>query len=195
MELPELSDLFGKSGLNWLRKVELPSPDGALLKEDLQLLQTFAEKIASTEKLIEQLAKGDEAVPWLSRLPGIGKFLSVVIRWEVDNIERFREATKFARYTGLVPSTYASANRMVHGHLTKQGNKWLRWAFIEAVSPAMEGRCEASSSLVFRENSCAKQLTVLRNRGAGYFTILTTAFLTPRFHNTSGATGGRSSIS
>jgi transposase len=137
VELPELSDLFGKSGLNWLQKVELPSPDGALLKEDLQLLQTFAEKIASTEKLIEQLAKGDEAVPWLSSLPGIGKFLSVVIRWEVDDIERFREAKKFASYTGLVPSTYASANRMVHGRLTKQGNKWLRWAFIEAVSPAV----------------------------------------------------------
>jgi len=36
-----------------------------------------------------------------------------------------------------VPSTYSSGNRTVHGHLTKQGNKWLRWAFIEAVSPAI----------------------------------------------------------
>jgi transposase len=36
-----------------------------------------------------------------------------------------------------VPSTYASGARLVHGHLTKRGNKWLRWAFIEAVSPAI----------------------------------------------------------
>jgi transposase len=70
-------------------------------------------------------------------LPGIGKFLSVVIRWEVDNINRFQEAKKFASYTGLVPSTYASASRMVHGRLTKRGNKWLRWGFIEAVTPAV----------------------------------------------------------
>ena len=137
VELPKLSDLFGKSGLNWLRQVELSGPDGCLLREDLQLLQVFTEKIASTESLIEQLARGDEAVVWLSSLPGIGKFLSVVLRWAVDNIERFREAKKFASYTGLVPSTYSSANRTVHGRLTKRGNKWLRWAFIEAVTPAV----------------------------------------------------------
>ena len=137
VELPKLSDLFGKSGLAWLRQVELPGPDASLFHEDLQLLQVFAEKIASTEHLIEELARGDEAVVWLSSLPGIGKFLSVVLRWEVDNIERFREAKKFASYTGLVPSTYSSANRTVHGRLTKRGNKWLRWAFIEAVTPAV----------------------------------------------------------
>src|SRR6202049_1521219 len=137
VELPKLSDLFGKSGLNWLRQVELSGPDGCLLREDLQLLQVFTEKIASTESLIEQLARGDEAVVWLSSLPGIGKFLSVVLRWAVDNIERFREAKKFARYTGFVPSTYSSANRTVHGRLTKRGNKWLRWAFIEAITPAV----------------------------------------------------------
>ncbi len=48
-----------------------------------------------------------------------------------------RDAKKFASYTGLVPSTYASGPRVVHGRLTKQGNKWLRWAFVEAVTPAI----------------------------------------------------------
>jgi transposase len=33
--LPKLSDLFGKSGLAWLQKVELPGPDGSVLREDL----------------------------------------------------------------------------------------------------------------------------------------------------------------
>jgi len=136
VELPK-ETLFSKLGLAWLQQVELPGPDGCVLREDTELLKVFAKKIASTDKLIEQLAEGDEAVPWLASLPGIGKFLSVVIRWEVDNINRFQEAKKFASYTGLVPSTYASANRMVHGRLTKRGNKWLRWAFIEAVTPAV----------------------------------------------------------
>ncbi len=49
---------------------------------------------------------------------------------------RFPTATKFAGDTGLVQSTYASANHVSHGPLTKQGNKWLRWAFVEAVAPA-----------------------------------------------------------
>lgn len=134
---PAVSDLYGKAGLQWLRSLALPEPDGALLREDLQFLETLRQRIASTEALIHQLATGDDAVRWLESLPGIGAFFSVLIRYEVDDITRFREAKKFASYTGLVPSTYASGQRLVHGRLTKQGNKWLRWAFIEAVTPAV----------------------------------------------------------
>lgn len=38
----------------------------------------------------------------------------------------------------LVPSTYASADRLVHGRLTKRGNKYLRWAFVEAAQPGRQ---------------------------------------------------------
>ena len=44
-------------------------------------------------------------------------------------MERFPSPKKFASYTGLIPSTYASGARITHGRLTKEGNKWLRWAF------------------------------------------------------------------
>jgi len=139
VERPEVSDLYGKAGMQWLREVELSDPDGRLLQEDLVLLEVLRQRIAATESIIRELAAGDEAVRWLTSLPGIGSFLSVLIRYEVDDMQRFREAKKFAGYTGLVSSTYASGSRLVHGRLTKQGNKWLRWAFIEAVIPAI--RC------------------------------------------------------
>jgi len=137
VKLPEVSDLFGKAGWRWLEELRLPEPDASLLREDAKLLKVLGEQIAATEVLIGKLASGDEAVGWLSSLPGIGSFFSVLIRYEADDVSRFREAKKFAAYTGLVPSTYASGARMVHGRLTKQGNKWLRWAFVEAVGPAL----------------------------------------------------------
>ena len=136
-EQPKVSDLFGKCGRDWLRKTQLPDPDGRLLGEDVALLEFLQQQIGKTDKLIAELAQGDEAVRQLASVPGIGVFLSVLIRWEVDSMERFRQAKKFASYTGLVPSTYGSGNRTVHGRLTKQGNKWLRRAFIEALSPAV----------------------------------------------------------
>lgn len=136
VERPEVSDLYGKAGWAWLETVELPAPDGRLLEEDLELLKVLQERIAATEGLIKELSRGDEAVGRLESLPGIGAFFSVLLRYEVDDIRRFRSAKKFAGYTGLVPSTYASGNRQVHGRLTKQGNKWLRWALVEAVTPA-----------------------------------------------------------
>jgi len=134
---PKVTDLFGKQGRLWLEQLRLPHPDGPLLCEDLELFAVLSKRIANTETLIDEIAKGDPVVDWLGSLPGIGDFFSVLIRYEVDRIDRFRSAKKFASYTGLVPSTYASGSRQVHGRLTKQGNKWLRWAFIEAVSPAV----------------------------------------------------------
>lgn len=137
IERPDVSDLYGKAGKRWLQNLVLPEPDGSILQEDLGLLEVLQGRIKSTEHLLKDLARGDPSVEWLRSLPGIGEFFSVLIRYEVDCIERFSQAKKFAAYTGLVPSTYASGNRMYHGRLTKQGNKWLRWALIEAVTPAI----------------------------------------------------------
>ncbi len=36
-----------------------------------------------------------------------------------------------------MPSTYSSGGKTFHGKIIKQGNKWLRWAFVEAVTPAI----------------------------------------------------------
>ena len=138
VELPNLKVLFCPSGMDWLRQVRLPASDGELFKEHLRCLAFLDSRVKATEKLIAKLSKGDPAVVWLRSLPGVGPFISVLIRWEVDNIARFASAKRFASYTGLVPSTHASGKRVMHGRLTKQGNRWLRWAFIEAVTPALK---------------------------------------------------------
>lgn len=135
--LPDVTDLYGKAGLTWLQQLALPQPDGQLLRDDLSLLATLRERIIATDALIGQLTKGDEIIGWLLSLPGVGPFFATLLRYEVDDMTRFRSARKFARYTGLIPSTYASNTRVYHGPLTKQGNKWLRWAFVEAVGPAI----------------------------------------------------------
>jgi len=93
-----------------------------MLSEDLELFAVLNERIFATEGLIEKLSAQDQKVRFLARLPGVGDFLSVLICYEVENIKRFSRAKKFTGYTGPVPSTYASGNRMVHGSLTKQGN-------------------------------------------------------------------------
>lgn len=134
---PEVSDLFGASGRRWMESLHLPSPDGEILSCDLALLDEVRERISSSEGLIKTLSRGDQPVKWLRSMPGIGDLFSVLIRCEVGDISRFRSPAKFAAYTGLIPSTYASGGRIYHGRITKQGNKYLRWAFIEAVTPAI----------------------------------------------------------
>lgn len=135
---PEVSDLFGATGRRWLQSLTLPEPDGSLLGEDLEFLAALDARVVATEELIATLAKDDALVRLLKTLPGIGDFFAVLIRYEVDDMHRFRSPAQFASYVGLVPSTYASGDRMVHGRLTKLGNQWLRWAFVEAVRPATQ---------------------------------------------------------
>lgn len=134
---PGVVDLFGRQGRFWLENLRLSSPDGRLLKESLELLNNLNERIKASDYLINQLSLKHPYVKRLITIPGIGKFFSVLIAYEVDDIKRFAGEKKFAGYIGIIPSTYASGTRLRHGKITKQGNKYLRWALIEAIWPAI----------------------------------------------------------
>lgn len=131
-----LSDKFGKQGLSYLRVVTLKDSDTAILNNYLDLLEETERKIRMAEKEIRAIFRDDKICSLLKSIPGIGHILAVTIRYEIDDIERFMTAGKLCSYAGLVPSTYSSGNRTYQGKITKQGNKWLRWAMVEAAQKA-----------------------------------------------------------
>ncbi len=134
-----LKDLFGQRGLTWLHQVSLPEPDQSLLREMLQALALVRHLIAQSDQRIEAMRQRDGRIPLVDELPGLGPFFAALIVAEIGDIGRFRSAKKLCSYAGLVPSTYQSADAVRHGRLTKQGNKYLRWALIEAVN-RLDGR-------------------------------------------------------
>ena len=75
-------------------------------------------------------------------VPGIGEFLARLVAAEIDGIERFRSPKKLAAYAGMVPSTYSSGGKTWNGRIIKGGNKWLRWALVEAIIPAIRKDAE-----------------------------------------------------
>jgi len=130
------SDLFGKAGRAWLEQIALPAGEADLLGTDLELLEAIQTHIKSSNRWVSQLAKKDARAKLLATLPGIGDFFAVLLAVEIDDVSRFSRPQKLAAYAGLVPSTYASGGYLHHGRITKRGNKWIRWACIEAVYPA-----------------------------------------------------------
>lgn len=72
----------------------------------------------------------------LMTIPGIGILLANVIIAETGDIRRFPTPKHFAGYTGLVCSQRSSGGREYFGKITKQGNRMLRWAFVEAAQTA-----------------------------------------------------------
>ncbi len=132
LELPQCSDIFGVRGLSFLRRLELPETDAALLREQLALHDLIAQQMKAQEKRIG-LEFGSEAMHrQLLSVPGIGPTLAAVIACEVDSIERFSSAEKLCAYAGVVPTTHSSGGKTRHGQLLPFCNKWLRWALIEA---------------------------------------------------------------
>lgn len=130
--LPSVTDIFGKRGTNYLRKLNLPGVDGEILRENLQLLETLNSLIREAEREIESLLGEDPRVKLLRTVPGFGPILAALAALEIDRIERFFSPSKLASYAGLVPSTYASGGKLFHGKLIPMSNKWLRWVLVEA---------------------------------------------------------------
>ena len=134
---PQCSDLFGKAGRVWLESVVLPSSERRLLDELLAGIDFTIRQIRASDRRIKQLFDADPVAQRLSTIPGIGIFFAVLIRLEIDDVRRFDGPEKLHAYAGLIPSTHQSGDTLRHGKLTKQGNRWLRWAMIEAVGPAV----------------------------------------------------------
>jgi len=73
----------------------------------------------------------------IQSVPGFGVFLSVLVAVEIGDLGRFEGVSKLHSYAGVIPSTHSSGERSYHGKIIKEGNRWLRWAAVEAVWPAI----------------------------------------------------------
>jgi transposase len=136
-QLRKLGDLFGKAGRQQLATIKVSDIDRIQIDRGLDFIGDIDGRIKQSEMTIKAMTKTNGNVKLLKTIPGIGEFFARLIDAEIDDIDRFRNPKKLAAYAGLVPSTYSSGGKTYHGKIIKQGNKWLRWAFVEAVAPAV----------------------------------------------------------
>jgi len=130
------SDIFGKAGMEYLLKLELPPQRRFALDGYLEVLKALTHEIKKAEEKIKEEYKSSPEAQLLSTVPGVGLILSLTILSEIGEISRFKRARQLSSYCGLCPSTAQSGNTVKHGRITRQGSKWLRWAFVEAAIQA-----------------------------------------------------------
>ena len=127
----EFSDLFGKKGIVWLNRLEIPEPFRTNLTEHLRTLDWLNERIVDADRRVEALVHSHPQAELLTTIPGISFVSALTIIAEIGDITRFKSPKKLMGYAGLVPSTSSSGGRTTHGRITKQGSKWLRWIMVE----------------------------------------------------------------
>lgn len=132
------SDLFGKQGMAFLGSLSLAENYKIALEGYLSVLDTVRQEIKVASRRVQRLAEEDRDAMLLMTVPGVGYYSALLIKSEIGDVKRFPSAKQLCSYAGLVPSTYASGNTCYHGHITKQGSRWLRWILIEAAIHAVK---------------------------------------------------------
>lgn len=128
----EMSDLFGRKGLEWLGNLQLPAIDKTILNSDLQLLEALDRQIQNMNLEIAKLAYSEEDVKLLMTMPGVDYYAAMIISSEIGDVKRFSAPEKLASWAGLAPSVRQSGNQTRQGHITKQGSRMLRWILVQA---------------------------------------------------------------
>jgi transposase len=133
----------------------------ALIDHDDRLLRDMALSILKTAK------QHDANTLYLLRtVPGIGEILSLVLLYEIHDIQRFPRVQDFVSYCRLVTCVKESAGKRYGTSGTKMGHAYLKWAFSEAAVLFLRANPAGQKYLarLEKKQSKGKALTVLAHK-------------------------------
>ena len=101
---------------------------------DLSLIAYYDRLLKPLERDLALMAKGHEAFAYhlLRSIPGVGRILTLVLLYEIENVDRFPRVNEFLSYARLVKGQKQSAGKLYGSSGKKIGNVHLKWAFSEA---------------------------------------------------------------
>ena len=102
---------------------------GEVSKDSIDFL---SRQILRIERSCEGRIKLNPQYTGLLTIPGVGKILALTIMLETGPIERFKKVGDFSSYCRKVPTSWQSNSKQKGKGNSKNGNKYLSWAFAEA---------------------------------------------------------------
>jgi transposase len=135
---------------------------------DLALLGSDDPRLHALEWHMVKAAKQHDAntLYLLQTVPGIGKILSLVLLYEIHDIQRFPSVQDFVSYCRLVKCAKESAGKRYGTAGAKMGHAYLTWAFAEAAVLFLRDHPAGQTSLTRWEtkHGRGKALTLLAQK-------------------------------
>jgi transposase len=168
-------------------------PDPAVQKSievDLALIGHYDHLLRDVELTILKTARQHHAntLYLLRTVPGIGEILSLVLLYEIHDIDRCPRVQDFVSYCRLVKCRKESAGKRYGTSGAKIGNAYLKWAFSEAAVLFLRDNPAGQKCLtrLEKKHGKGKALTVLAHklaRAVYYILQRQTAFDMDKFLN------------
>jgi transposase len=130
------ADLFCPAGRRFLCQLTLRPAYQEELTNYLALIEDIERRIVAATKEIQRQLKPDPRAKLLMTIPGIGHLTAYLLLNEIGDIKRFPAPGKLCAYGGIVPIVRQSADHRWQGHITKEGNRYIRWALTESACKA-----------------------------------------------------------
>jgi transposase len=128
-----MSDLFGASGQQLLKRLELPPAFTARIGSATRVLECLDFEVEVFTNLITGRLRGHRGYTAIQVIPGVGAILGAVFVAEIGQVHRFPGPAQLASWAGLTPKHHESDTKVHRGRITKQGSTLVRWAAVEAV--------------------------------------------------------------
>jgi transposase len=133
------ADLFGKQGLEWLRGLQLPTPDHQILQSTLQILETPNAEVRNADIQIAKDATFEDQAKLLMTMPGVDYYAAMVLLSEIGEVHRFSSDEKLVSWVGLARRTHQSGGETKWtGHITRKGSKRARWILNQCAHSARQ---------------------------------------------------------
>jgi transposase len=132
----EESDIFVGKGYEQLKRklLQLPVQTFTSVQYQMELLEQTQKHIDLVEKRIHQTVRETPAMQLLKSIPGFGLIFSAHVAAETGTTDRFPDAEHYVAYAGCVPKVSSSGGKTHYGHLRREANHYLKWAYIEAAN-------------------------------------------------------------
>ena len=107
------------------------------VKSNVAVMRCLDGQIAQLEKAVTRRMQLEPGFKLLLSVSGIGRILGLTILLETGDIGRFAKAGHYASYCRCVGSQWCSNGKRKGQGNTKNGNKYLAWAYVEAANFAV----------------------------------------------------------
>ena len=108
----------------------VPPAARAILQVLARQYHAIAVEIGLIDKSILAWHRTCAASRRLAEIPGIGPIVATALVAEVGDWQSFSSGRNLAAWIGLVPKQHTSGGKERLGHITKQGNRYLRWLLV-----------------------------------------------------------------